>query len=49
MSKLSGLQEALALGDKVLVSGRAVAIQVGPAGLERMTERELADVVRAWQ
>jgi hypothetical protein len=48
LSKLGGLQDALALGGQVLVSGRGVAIQVGPAGMERMSERELAELVKAW-
>ncbi|HSA54180.1 MAG TPA: VIT domain-containing protein [Gemmatimonadaceae bacterium] len=48
VSKLTGLKDALALGEEVLVAGRSVAIQVGPAGLEKLTERELADLVRAW-
>lgn len=48
MDRLDGLREALALGDEVLVAGRAVSIQVGPAGLERMTAAELSDVVKVW-
>jgi len=48
VSKLSGLNEVLVLGDQVLVSGRTVAIQVGPDGAERMSEREVADLVKAW-
>lgn len=48
VSKLAELKEALALGEEVLVAGRTVAIQVGPAGLEKMSERELAELVKAW-
>jgi Ca-activated chloride channel family protein len=49
VSKLSGLSEVLVLGEQVIVSGRAVAIQVGPDGAERMSEREMAELVKAWQ
>jgi hypothetical protein len=48
VQKLTGLSEALVLGEEVLVAGRTVAIQVGSAGLERMSERELAELVKAW-
>ena len=49
ITQLPDLKDALALGDEVLVSGRNVAIQVGTSGLERMTPRQLQDLVRAWQ
>lgn len=49
IAQLPDLKEALALGDEVLVAGRNVAIQVGTSGLERMTPRQLSDLVRAWQ
>lgn len=49
ITQLPDLKEALALGDEVLVAGRNVAIQVGTSGLERMTPRQLQDLVRAWQ
>ena len=48
IAKLPGLSEALVLGEQVLVAGRSIAIQVDSTGAERMTERELADVVRGW-
>jgi hypothetical protein len=47
-TRLNGLNEVLALGDQLLVSGRSVAIQIGPDGAERMTERELLDLAKAW-
>lgn len=49
LTRLPGLQEALALGEEVLVAGHAVAIQVGPEGMERMTPRELDELAKAWQ
>lgn len=48
LQKLNGLQDALVLGDQVVVSGRTLAVQVGPVGLERMSERELAELIKAW-
>jgi len=48
VSKLSGLSEALVLGDQIIVSGRTVSIQVGSDGAERMSERELAELIKAW-
>jgi Ca-activated chloride channel homolog len=48
IAKLPGLSEALVLGEQVIVAGKSVAIQVDSAGAERMTERELADLVRGW-
>lgn len=48
LDKLDGLKEALTLGEQVLVAGTTVAIQVGPTGLERMTAKDIAALVRAW-
>jgi Ca-activated chloride channel family protein len=49
LGQLSGLKEALSLGDEVVVSGRNVAIQVGMSGLERMTAQQVLELVKAWQ
>ena len=48
IAKLAGLSEALVLGEQVIVAGKSIAIQIDAAGSERMSERELADVVRGW-
>ena len=48
LGKLDGLREALVLGDRVLVAGTKVAIQVGPDGLERMTPQQVLDLMKAW-
>jgi Ca-activated chloride channel family protein len=48
LGQLDGLRDALALGDQVLVSGKGVAIQVGPTGLERMTPQEIMMLVKQW-
>lgn len=49
VARLPGLRDAVALGDQVLVAGRAVAIHVGPEGMERMTAPELDALVSAWE
>jgi Ca-activated chloride channel family protein len=46
--ELPDLAEALALGDRVLVRGKGVVIDVGPVGDEQMTAADIASVVRAW-
>ena len=43
------LGDAFALGDRVLVAGASVAIEVGAAGAETLSEREIASVVQAWR
>ena len=48
VNKLAGLSDVLVLGEQIVVSGRMVAIQIGPDGMEKMTDRELADLVKAW-
>lgn len=45
---LPGLREALALGEKVVVAGRAVAIEVTDTGAETLSERELESVRSNW-
>ena len=42
------LKEVFALGEKVIVSGRDVAVEVGDDGTERMSERELASLRERW-
>jgi Ca-activated chloride channel family protein len=45
---LPDLAEAFALGDRVIVRGASVVIDVGPEGDEQMTTADIASVVRAW-
>jgi Ca-activated chloride channel family protein len=45
---LTGLRESLALGEKVVVAGRAVAIEVTDTGAETLSERELESVRSNW-
>ncbi|MGH7713911.1 MAG: VIT domain-containing protein [Gemmatimonadaceae bacterium] len=48
VQELKDLGPALALGERVIVTGRAVAIEFIATGQERMSERELRGVVAAW-
>ncbi|HJU72583.1 MAG TPA: hypothetical protein VJ717_02480, partial [Gemmatimonadaceae bacterium] len=48
VQQLSGLGPTLALGERVIVAGRAIAIEFTPQGQERMTANELRDLVAAW-
>jgi hypothetical protein len=45
---LPELREALALGDRVLVAGRDIAIEIGPTGVEKMSDREIQDLQSKW-
>jgi hypothetical protein len=42
------LREAFALGDKVIVAGRSVAIEISPAGAESLSESELRSLQARW-
>jgi len=42
------LSDALALGDHVIVAGRSIALDVSDSGTERLTEREMKEIVSAW-
>jgi hypothetical protein len=48
VNALDGLGAVAALGDRVVVAGRGVAIEIGPEGAERLAERELSEASRAW-
>ena len=49
LDRVSDLRDALALGDRVLVAGTKVAVEVAPdGGVETLSERELAEIARAW-
>jgi hypothetical protein len=47
LQKLPELRESFAIGDKVLVSGKTVAIEVVDDGRE-LSESEIAAVVKGW-
>jgi Ca-activated chloride channel family protein len=47
-ARLPTLRDALALADRVLVVGRAVAIEVTDDGVERLAERDLERIEDAW-
>lgn len=48
MKSLDQLAPLFALGDRVIVAGRAVAIELAPAGTEKLSAADLAAVVRDW-
>jgi hypothetical protein len=48
LDALPELKEALALGDRVVVAGRDVAIEIAATGLERLSEREIQDLQSKW-
>jgi hypothetical protein len=45
---LPELRESLALGDKVIVAGKDIAIEIGTAGLDTLTDRQLAEIQSKW-
>ena len=49
VSQLNGFKEAMSLGGEVLVAGKAVAIQVGVSGLDKMTPAQVLQIVKDWQ
>jgi hypothetical protein len=48
VSRLEGLSAAFTLGDRVVVVGRSIAIELAPDGMERVSARELASIGSAW-
>ena len=48
VQQLTGLGPVLALGERVIVAGRAVAIEFTPTGQERMSDSDVRGVVAAW-
>ncbi len=48
VQQLTGLGPTLALGERVIVAGRAVAIEFTPTGQERMSESDVRSLVAAW-
>lgn len=45
---LPELREPLALGDRVIVAGKSVAIEIGPAGVETLTGQQLSEIQAKW-
>ncbi|MGQ0539334.1 MAG: VIT domain-containing protein [Gemmatimonadaceae bacterium] len=48
VQRLSGLGAVVALGERLVVAGKTVAIELTPAGAERLSEGELLAVARDW-
>jgi Ca-activated chloride channel family protein len=45
---LPELSEPLALGDRVIVAGRSIAIEITPTGADSLTDREIGDLQSKW-
>jgi Ca-activated chloride channel family protein len=45
---LPELRESLALGDKVIVAGKDIAIEIGTAGVDTLNDRQLAEIQSKW-
>ncbi len=48
MKRVEQLGPVFALGERVIVAGKGVAIELAPDGLERLGEQELNTLVRDW-
>ncbi|MGQ0648016.1 MAG: VIT domain-containing protein [Gemmatimonadaceae bacterium] len=48
MRRIEQLAPVFALGDRVIVAGKTMAIELSPGGAERMASTELASLVRNW-
>jgi Ca-activated chloride channel family protein len=48
VSRLDGLSEVLSIGDRILVAGRAVAVEIAPDGIDRVDDARVADLVKNW-
>lgn len=45
---LPELREAFALGDRVIVAGRSIAVEISPTGVESLSESELRSLQSKW-
>jgi hypothetical protein len=48
LDAVSDLRAALAVGERVRVAGRTVAVEVGPRGVEHMSDADVAAIVAGW-
>ena len=48
VQRLSGLGDALVVGERAVVAGRAVAIAIAADGAEQMNDRDVAELTRLW-
>jgi hypothetical protein len=48
MDAIPELREVFALGDKVIVSGREIAFEIGADGTESMSDAELKKLQSQW-
>ena len=45
---LPELRESFALGDKVIIAGRSIAIELTSTGVDLLTDREIAELQLKW-
>jgi hypothetical protein len=45
---LPELRESFALGERVIVAGRAIAIEISPAGAESLSDSDLRSLQAKW-
>jgi hypothetical protein len=45
---LPELREAFAIGDRVVVAGRSIAVEISPTGVESLSESELRSLQSKW-
>ncbi len=48
VARLPELKAPFAIGDRVIVAGRAVAISVAPSGVESLSAHDLDDLIANW-
>ena len=48
VQRLTGLGDALVVGERAIVAGRAIAIAIVADGAEQMGERDVAELTRLW-
>jgi hypothetical protein len=48
VKRLDGIASVFALGDRLVVAGRSVAIELAADGVERLTSSELDALARGW-
>jgi Ca-activated chloride channel family protein len=46
--RLTGLADALVVGDRAIIAGRSVAIAIAADGAEQMGERDVTELTRLW-
>jgi Ca-activated chloride channel homolog len=45
---LPEIREALSIGDRIVIAGRSIALEITPAGTETLSDRDLSDLQLKW-